>query len=144
MYYSKENVYKFYTLVSHVDFNSLSIERANEIDAQVLKYSYYFHNKTCGPLDLINFTAEKMRVSNKYYGIYTPEEMAYFFIKMIDPSFLALEAYEAGNTLKEQREISIKNLYYYSLFIIRLEEKINDRFNFYKQDEMCFLERVRR
>lgn len=122
----------------------MSIERRDFIDLYVQMWEPFFTNQSCGILTKMTFTAERMILSAKSFGLHNDDEKAYFYIKMIDPEFLMLEAYESANTKEELMHFCINNFGFYDKFLIGLEKKCNKRFNLIEIDELWSRERIKK
>lgn len=120
----KETIMHFYRLVYGCDFNELNKDKIDELDTAVEHWRYFFVSQSCGLLSLMTFAAEKMITSNGRYTAITPAEKMYFYIKMIDPEFLFLEAYEAGNTINQIKELCLLNFRLYDPMLIRFEKSL--------------------
>jgi len=91
----KSSLLKLYRKLSNVDFYKLSDERKSEIDEIVARLYSSFHQKNNRVLTIMSMISERMSFNTYRYGIYTNEELAYFFIKTVDPDLLFLECYES-------------------------------------------------
>ena len=89
--FNTNGISHFYELMKNVNFNELTPQKAKEIDELVSYWYNLFHNRTEGRLSLMVYTAEKMTTSNGYYGVISPAEKVYFYVKMVDPEFYFLE-----------------------------------------------------
>ena len=127
-YFNKETIYKFYGLIRNVNFDCFSNDDIVRIDTLAEKWRYYFCNNCAGILSTMTFVAEKMITSRSGFGVITPEEKAYFYIKIVDPNFLFLEAYETGNSFAEMKKPCMLNFHIYDPIIINLEKKIYKKF----------------
>lgn len=126
-YFNKTTIAKLYCYIRNYTFESLSDEKIKELDDFVDYWRYYFTNDYAGLLSTMTFTAEKMIVSNGRYGVKTWEEKAYFYIKIIDPDFLFLEAHETGNTMQEIKDLCKLNFGIYDPYLIELEKRLYKR-----------------
>ena len=127
-YFNKATITKFYGFIRKVNFESFSNEDIVRIDALVEKWRYYFWHDSAGLLTAMTFVAEKMITSKKGFGVESWEEKAYFYIKMLDPDFLFLEAHETANKLSETKELCNLNFHVYDPMIIYLETLIYKKF----------------
>lgn len=142
-HYARELI-SFYKYVADADFSSLSDEDFKTIQSYVKKWTYFFKNKTCGLTSLMAFTAEKMRISNGYYGPKTKDEKALFYILMVDPDLLFLEVYESANTINERRDLAHINFRIVDIHLMHLEKTLNEQFKIYDPNDIWALDRIKR
>jgi len=140
----KSSLLKLYRKLSNVDFYKLSDERKSEIDEIVARLYSSFHQKNNRVLTIMSMISERMSFNTYRYGIYTNEELAYFFIKTVDPDLLFLECYESANFVKDCKKFCLLNFQIYDEFLIYLEMKYNERFSIYSPDDIWSLERIKK
>ncbi|MBE6155197.1 MAG: hypothetical protein E7164_00365 [Firmicutes bacterium] len=121
---NKSVILNFYRSVNNVDFTNLDSDKMIELDEAVEKWRYYFTNNSAGLISFMTFTAERLFTSNGRYTAVTPTEKIYFYIKMVDPNFYFLEAYEAGNTKDEIKNLCLSNFRIYDHFLIHYEKEL--------------------
>ena len=121
---NRETIIRCYRYANVSCFSDLTEEQMQLLDAAVEKWRYYFTNSSIGILSMMTFTAEKMLSSNGRYTAVTPLEKMYFYVRMIDPEFLFLEAHESGNTIEEIKQLCIQNFRVYDPTLIRHEKEI--------------------
>ena len=119
-YFKKQTVVHFYSHIINVNLNNLTDEQIESLEDAVRNWSHFFNHETHGILSRMTFTAEKMTISNGTYGPKTWEEKLYFYIRMVDPNFLFLEAHESGNTMDEIKKLCKLNFGIYDPYIIQL------------------------
>lgn len=135
-YFNKQTVAQFYSRVLKVDLNALTDEQIENLEAAVKNWTYFFNHQTHGMLSKMTFTAERMIVSNGVYGPKTWEEKLYFYIRMVDPNFLFLEANECGNTMDEIKALCRLNFGIYDPYLIQFEKALYKRLG-YTEDLWC-------
>lgn len=142
---NKEVILNFYRLMRKYgcNFAELSDSRIAEIDAAVESWRYFFTNKSYNLLSMMTLTAEKMTCSNGVYTAKTPTEKVYFYVKMIDPQFLFLEAQESGNTMEEIKRLCILNFKLYDPTLISFEKELHKVLKDLPED-MWTLDRIKR
>lgn len=143
-FFNKQVIIRFYQTLKYTGFKNLTSERIQEIDVLSDFYRPIFINNTTGLLTLMHYTAERLITSSKNYGLTNGDEIAYFYIKIVDPDFLFLEVYEAANMRDEIKDFSMKNFRIYDSVLIKLEKQFNDRFNVYGPDDLWSRERIKR
>lgn len=142
---NKEVILNFYRLMLKYGckFEELSDSRIAEIDAAVESWRCFFTNKSYNLLSMMTLTAEKMTSSNGLYTAKTPAEKVYFYVKMIDPQFLFLEAQESGNTIEEIKRLCILNFKLYDPTLINFEKELHKVLKALPED-MWALDRIKR
>lgn len=143
-YYSHLHINNFYKKIKFSKFMSLTEERAKEIDELVNIWWNYFHNNTLGFLNLMSFLAMKLTASSKKIGLFSGDEILYFYVKMIDPSLVFLEIYESSSTKEELVNTTKLNFKIYDNVLIYLENCLNKRFKFYNPDDLWARDSIRR
>ena len=141
---SLKEIALFYRYISSVDFSKLTYDDIQNVKLYVNKWYYYFHSKAPGRQKLMGFVAEKLRISNGYYGPKTIEEKALFYILMVDPNFLFLEVYEIANTIDERKYLAKLNFNLIDEKLMMLEKKCNNEFKFYNEDDFLSFERIKK
>lgn len=134
--YSKETILKFYKIIEGVTFETITEERKKQIDNIADNYRVIFTKKTYGKTTLMTYTAERLITSYKNFELATNDEKAYFYVKIIDPDFILLEAYECTNLIKELQTICLKQFGIFDMTLIKLEKSINNRFNIFNPDDL--------
>jgi len=127
--YNGQTIVKFYGLVNKSAFLSISPERREELDRIVEgKMGLLTSNIITIPV-LMTHTAEKLITSSKNFGLRNSDEMAYFYIMIVDPDLKFLEAFESASKVDELKEYCFNNFRIYDKTIIGLEKRLNRRFN---------------
>lgn len=140
--YNKTAIAKFYHMVENANFDLLSDETISLLDYCINKWHYAFYHNTAGLLTRMTLTAEKMTTSNGYLGPKSIEEKLYFYIRMVDPDFLFLEAYEACNKTEELVNCCKLNFHIYDPYLIKFERELYKRLNL--KDDLWSLERIKK
>lgn len=144
-YNDKKNILKrFYRSLNFKGFKTITDAKKEELDSIILIWYEKFHQFNLKGLDFVVLVAIKLIEDPSGYNILTGDEIAYFFIKMIDPELLALECYEVANTNEECRKLLLLNLGYCDSRLIVLEKYYNNRFQIFNKEEMWSLERIKK
>lgn len=141
---TSKDLISFYKYINGISFDNLSSQRASELDHQVDKWRYYFNQRSSSQRTLMYTAAEKLRVSHKWLGAIDKVEAAYFFVKLVDPDFLFLEASEAACTIQQKNRYMMDNFNIYDPYLPRIEALINKRFNFYDINDIWALDRIKK
>ncbi len=132
---SKESILKFYRSVKNADFTSITDERRKELDMIIFKTRKYIDNKAVGGLiSQMSCTAEKLTTSCNKLGLETIDELAYYYVHMVDLSLSFLNTVrdlltQEGTTKADLRERCFKVLGIYDSNLIELEYKYDKYFN---------------
>ena len=146
--FSIETVLKFYSYLYRnlrfTGFETLTPERCAELDRLAARWEYFFVSKTTGYRAKLNLVAEKLSTSHKSMGLDTGDEVAYFFIKIMDPTLLHLEAYESANKVEESKEFCFKTFRLYDKNMINLQMKYNAHFKEYEPADLWDRDTIKR
>ena len=126
----------FYRSLKYSHFLNLTPERAKEIDGLVDKWRYFFETDINSIGQKMTFASERLTTSAKQFKLFTGDEALYFYIKMIDPDFLFLEAYESANTREQFVALCKRNFGIVDSIFTHLEKEINSRFQMYKAEDL--------
>jgi len=143
-FFRKNSIIKFYHIININDFSSITEERQSELDEIVNTWKEHFISNSVGILTLMTYTSERLTTSSKKFGLNTKEELAYFYINIVDPVLLFLEIYESASKSDEIKNNCIKNFYFYDKFLIQLEKKYNDYFKKYNPEDLWSRELVKK
>ena len=125
-FFKKEVILKFYKNLGYVNFESIDENRSKELDELVFIYRDTFINETVGLLSLMTYTAERLTISYKNYGLRNNDEKAFFYMKVVDPNLQFLEVYESANMTKDIRELCKLNFRIHDKYLIYLEKVYNN------------------
>lgn len=139
---SKEIIDKFYRNHKYNHFINLNLDRITYINGLAIKEAKEFIKCNSSFLERA-FTAA-LKLENESYNLKDNDELLYLFIKLVDPNFQLLEAYESISNIKELRTECIYNFGYYDGILLHLEKEINNRFNLYNLDELWARESIKR
>lgn len=141
--YKPETIRKFYKkqALDFSHFDELSPDRVNEINDLVDKWRHYFETEIDGFGPRMTFAVEKLTTgAEKKFHLFGSDEKLYFFVKMVDPDFLFLEAYESSNTEKQFIAYCKRNFPGLARDLCRetmaLEREANYRYQFYKDEDL--------
>ena len=126
----------FYRSIKYSHFLNLTPERVEEIEALIDKWRHFFETNIVTTGQKMTFVAERLTTSAKQFKLFTGDEILYFYIKMVDPDFLFLEAYESANTRDQFVAICKKNFGLVDSILTHLEKEANSRFQIIKDDEL--------
>ena len=143
-YEKKETILKFYKIMRFTKFKKITPKRQLELDTIVRKWDYFFKSQAQGIFPLMTMVAERLITSSNKFGLTNGNEMAYFYVKLIDPTLKMLEIYECSNTKEEIKKYCMINFRFYDTFFIFLERCYNERFQEYKSDELWSRDSIKR
>ena len=132
----------FYRSVRYSHFLNLTPQRALEIDALVDLWRHFFEMDINSVGQKMTFAAERLTTSAKQFKLFTGDEALYFYIKMVDPDFLFLEAYESANTREQFVALCKRNFGIVDSIFTHLEKEINSRFKIYKDEDLWSRNRI--
>ena len=132
----------FYRSIKYSHFLNLTPERAAEIDALVDKWRHFFEMDIHSVGQKMTFASERLTTSAKQFKLFTGDEALYFYIKMVDPDFLFLEAYESANTRDQFVALCRRNFGIVDSIFTHLEKEINSRFGIFKEDDLWSRDRI--
>lgn len=141
---SKNDLIKFYKSLTNINYNDLTEERIKEINTLVSVWKEYFNVGIKNIKSLIFMSAHTLLFAKEKIGLKNDAEVIYFFIQMVDPSFMFLEAYECANTKEELKELCLKNFELYDPIIINFEKSLNKLFNFINIDDLWTRDSIKR
>ena len=124
---NKDTIVRFYKLLNYPTFDSLDEQRISELDESIRKDRPGYVNRTIGRLSLMTRVSEKVYVSNQRLGLNTTDEQAYYYVKIIDPDFLFLEAFESANTAEELKALCKQNFGFCDGYLIKLEKSLSKK-----------------
>ncbi len=137
--------YKYlYSKLGFASFGTLTPEKCEELDKLVAKWQYYFTSKTTGYRAKLNLVSERLLTSYKNMGLETGDEVAYFFIKLLDPTLLHLEAFESANLADEMKELCFKTFRVFDKNMITLQKLYNARFREYAPEDLWDRQTIKR
>lgn len=143
-FFKKEVILNFYRSIGLTNFESIDDNRLKELDELVCLYRSTFTSNTVGLLSLMTYTAERLTVSYKTYGLRNSDEKAYFYMKVVDPNLQFLEVYESANMRDEVRDLCKLNFRIHDKYLIYLEKSYNNRFHEYDRDDLWSRESIKR
>lgn len=142
--FNPDAIKKFYSILKFTGFRKLTEDRKQILDTFIAKYRDNFLENSCGPLSLACYTAEKLTTNPKKFSIENDDERVYVYIKILDPDFKFLEAYEMANLKDEVREICFVNFHYYDPNMILFERRYNAIFQEFAPDDLWARESIKR
>ena len=126
--YNPKTINNFYRNMRFTNFIFLSSDKIAEIDETVKQNRYYFTSRTLSVAQVMTFAAEKLTTSKTNFGLTKGDEVAYFYMRIVDPDFLFLEIYESGNTKDEIIAMSKEYFHLYDSYLIHIEKMYKKRF----------------
>ncbi|MBE6156766.1 MAG: hypothetical protein E7161_03360 [Firmicutes bacterium] len=144
----KNILISFYKNLHFKGFKTITDDRKKELDDIVLKWFSIFHNtdninddKNIGFMSRV---AWRLICDSHYLGLNTGDEIAYFFVNIVDPELIFLECYEAANSKEELLKFCRMNFQTYDAKMIVVEKYYNERFRIFTPDELWTLERIKK
>lgn len=142
--FNKWALQEFYKTLAWVRFEALDEERLAYLDSLVEDNRFYFNIQTTDMKTLATSAALLLNKDLTRYKFLNRDEIAYFYIKMVDPEFRFLEVYESVATIKEMKATCKLNFGYYDNAIIFLERLLNKKFHLFESDELWMRESIKR
>lgn len=134
--YNYKIILKFYKSLEFTRFIKLHSKRLLEIDELVEKERVYFTLDTTNIASLATSTAKKLQNNFNSFNLFNGDEAAYFFIKMVDPNFLFLEAYESVMNNNELIKTCELNFGFFDRYLILLEKYYNEKFKIFTPEDL--------
>lgn len=129
LYYNPYDIAAFYKKQRFFRFYNISKERLEEIRLLALNNINYFTKNTMGTLgEIMTACASKLTTSSRNFGLSSSDEIILFFIFLVDPNFLFLEAYESCNKKEDIKPLCLANFGIYDPYLIFYEVHFNRRF----------------
>jgi len=142
--FNKNSIIKFYKTLKFTNFETISPDRKEELEVIVNKWKNTFILNSVGLQTLMTYTAEKLTTSYKTYGLKNGDEIAYFYIKIVDPDFMFLEVYESSNFDDEICKYCMLNFHFYDKFLIHLEKAYNKYFKEFLPEDLWTRELIKK
>ena len=142
--FNTNSIKKLYFILKFTGFRNLSKERKEILDRYIAIHRDNFLENSCGPVSLACYTAEKLTTNPKKFTIENDDERVYVYIKILDPDFKFLEAYEMANLQDEVRAICLLNFHYYDSNMVLFERKYNALFKEFSPEDLWTRESLKR
>ena len=142
IYFNRQAIIKFYTSIGFTNFNNLEEERIVAIDDIALRSSFFMAYDTITLGSLMTRCAEKLTTSSRNFGLLNGDEAIYFYIKIVDPDFLFLEAYESANKKEEIKPLCLQNFKIYDPTLIYFEKIFQRKFKLESLKDLWARERI--
>lgn len=125
-YYSQENMKKFYQSINFSRFENLSLERMQEIEKEAEKLRNIM-SKYKNRMSVMGIVANRLLASSQSLGLLNGDEIAYFYIKVVDNNLLYLELANLAENKEELRELCKRQFGVYDNVIIYMEKYLVNR-----------------
>ena len=142
--FNTNSIKKFYSILKFTGFRNLSEERKEILDTYIAIHRDSFLENSCGPVSLACYTSEKLTTNPRKFSIENDDERVYVYIKILDPDFKFLEAYEMANLQDEVRAICLANFHYYDSNMVLFERKYNALFKEFLPEDLWARESLKR
>lgn len=124
---SLETANKLLRIIKDANFYSISSDRLEKIDKIVDKFkrSYIILNESM-KISIL-FTSDKLIASYKTkFSLLDENELAYFFINVVDPELKLIELYNIANSKEELKELCFKECGLYPPLLIKIENRYSN------------------
>lgn len=124
---SLETANKLLRIIKDANFYSISSDRLEKIDKLVDKFkrSYIILNESM-KISIL-FTSDKLIASYKTkFSLLDENELAYFFINVVDPELKLIELYNIANSKEELKELCFKECGLYPPLLIKIENRYSN------------------
>jgi len=143
----KNILISFYRNLNFKGFKTITDERKKELDKIVLKWFSFLHSANVYDdrnLAFMSRVAWRLICDSQVFGLENGDEIAYFFVNIVDPDLIFLECYEAANFKEDLIKYCQINFHIYDAKMIIIERYYNLRFKIYNPDELWTLERIKK
>ncbi len=127
VFYNVDIMKKFYQFLDFSRFNTLSLERMQEIDKLIISFKNRTNSKYNNRMSVMSYTANRLMTSSQQMGLLNGDEIAYFYIKVVDDSLLFLELATLAEDKDELRELCKRKFGVYDNVIIHMEKCLVNR-----------------
>ena len=125
-YYDLNTMKKFYQFLDFTNFKLLTIERMAEIDQIVSKLKGEMA-KYKSKMSIMGIIANRLMASSQSLGLKNGDEIAYFYIKIVDEKLIYLEIAELAENRHELATLCKRRFGVYDNVIIQLEKYLVNR-----------------
>ena len=125
-YYDVDTMKKFYQFLDFTNFKSLTTERMAEIDQIISKIKGEMA-KYKSRMSIMGIIANRLMASSQTLGLQNGDEIAYFYIKIVDADLLYLELANLAENKEELRELCKRRFGVYDNVIIQIERYLVNR-----------------
>ena len=125
-YYDIDAMKKFYQFIDFSNFKLLTTERMAEIDQIATKLKGELA-KYKSRMSIMGIVANRLMASSQSLGLLNGDEIAYFYIKVVDDNLLYLELANLAENKEELRELCKRRFGVYDNVIIQLEKFLVNR-----------------
>lgn len=117
-----------------MSFLFLTTKRLEELKNLAEESRPYFNRGITSLAGLMSLSACKLTTSARNFGLQNSDEIIFFYLTLVDPDFLFLEAYECANRKDQIEPLCIANIGIYDPYIIYYEVLLQRRFRFPELD----------
>ena len=125
-YYSQENMKKFYQSINFSHFETLTLDKMHELDKKAEKLRNTL-GKYKNRMSIMGIVANRLLASSKSLGLLTGDEIAYYYIKVVDNNLLYLELANLVKSKYELVTLCKRQFGVYDNVIIQLERYLVNR-----------------
>ena len=125
-YYDVNTMKKFYQFLDFTNFKLLNTERMAEIDQIASKFRGEMA-KYKSRMSVMGIIANRLIASSQTLGLQNGDEIAYFYIKVVDDRLLYLELANLAENKEELRELCKRQFGVYDNVIIYMEKCLVNR-----------------
>ena len=125
-YYSQENMKKFYQSINFSHFETLTLDKMHELDKKAEKLRNTL-GKYKNRMSIMGIVANRLLASSQTLGLLTGDEIAYFYLKVVDNNLLYLEIANLAENKEELRELCKRQFGVYDNVIIYMEKCLINR-----------------
>lgn len=134
----------FYASLNYNNFQNITNERLQEIDALVYEFKNKFFENEISAFEKAYKASLKLTKQFTKYKLKTSDEALYFYIKLVDPELKMFEAYECISNIKELRIVCTENFGYYDRKLIMFEKTLNKKFSLFDPNELWMRDTIKR
>ena len=125
-YYDVNTMKKFYQFLDFTNFKLLTTERMAEIDQIASKLKGEMA-KYKSRMSIMGIIANRLMASSQSLGLQNGDEIAYFYIKVVDDNLLYLELANLAENKEELKELCKRRFGVYDNVIIQIERYLVNR-----------------
>lgn len=126
-FYDIDTMKKFYHFLNFGKFQSLSTERMKEIEEIANKFKNETTSRYKNKMSVMEITANRLLASSQSLGLLNGDEIAYFYIKVVDDSLLYLNLAYLAKDKDELIEFCKRQFGVYDNVIIQIEKYLVNR-----------------
>ena len=125
-HYNIDTMKKFYQFIDFTNFKLLTQDRIIELDQKAAKIKGEMA-KYRNRMSVMGIVANRLMASSQSLGLKNGDEIAYFYIKVVDDNLLYLELANIATDKEELKDLCIRKFGVYDNVIIHLEKYLVNR-----------------